>query len=52
MNPYSNYQNMNNIDQQIYLQNRQFHLQNQQMYLQSQQIYLQNQYCYPIHFLF
>ncbi len=50
MDPYSNYQNMNNIDQQIYLQNRQFHLQNQQMYLQSQQIYLQNQYCYPVHF--
>ena len=50
MDPYSNYRNMNNIDQQIYLQNRQFHLQNQQMYLQSQQIYLQNQYCYPVHF--
>ena len=50
MDPYSNYQNMNNIHQQIYLQNRQFHLQNQQMYLQSQQIYLQNQYCYPVHF--
>ena len=50
MDPYSNYQNINNINQQIYLQNRQFHLQNQQMYLQSQQIYLQNQYCYPVHF--
>ena len=50
MDPYSNYQNKNNINQQIYLQNRQFHLQNQQMYLQSQQIYLQNQYCYPVHF--
>ena len=36
MDPYSNYRNINNIDQQIYLQN--------------QQIYLQNQYCYPFHF--
>lgn len=50
MDPYTNYQNMNNINQQIYFQNQQIHLQNQQMYLHNQQIYLQNQYCYPNHF--
>lgn len=50
MDPYSNYQNMNNINQQLYFQNQQFYLQNQQFYLQNQQIYLQNQYCYPVHF--
>ena len=36
MNPYTNYQNMNIMHQQIYLQNQQFHL--------------QYQYCYPVYF--